>query len=121
MIRLAAFVMLVAVAHNDAWKLVPAASGPVVWNITGALSCVAYAVVIGLLARNRWVWGAVALQAGFSLQVAGCSAWWLYAPWPRVPGESMCSDGLGGPLGLLGLWVSLMLANALWRANGRTR
>lgn len=81
-----------------------------VWNITGAVFGAAVLFMLGLSRRSVAVWVACAILIGHAAQVGGCSAAYLLNPWPVNAGDSLCSDGLAGPLAALGVAVVAMVA-----------
>lgn len=107
---LSAFLLVLIVLHNNAHKLGEWKSRGQVFNVTGHLLI---ACLLGWLAYTHKSAGLVlvcALGIGYALQVAGCSAAWLWQPWQVTPGGDLCSDGLKFPLGLLGLTAALLVA-----------
>ncbi len=106
-----AFLLLVnAVLSNNLWKFFPEDSQAYVWHASLGLSGALCLAVIGLALRSVEVWLVVALAAGFCLQSAGCSIWFMLDPWTVKPGDELCSSGLQFPLGLIGLWASVCVA-----------
>lgn len=80
------------------------------WNITGAIFGATVLVMLGLSRRSIAVWVACAILIGHAAQVAGCSAAYLMNPWPINAGDSLCSDGLAGPLAALGVTAAAVVA-----------
>jgi len=111
---MAAGLLVLGVAHNQAHKLAPAEHAAMVWNVTGhALALYLLALVLLAWRSSRAVLLVGALIAGYLLQVLGCSLWWLLDPWPLVEGGEICSDRLHFPLGTLGLAAALLVAAEL--------
>lgn len=108
-LRTASLLLLLGTLHSQAHKLVEWKARGQVFNVTGAILML---VMLGLVAnayRSRAVLLVCALGFGYFAQVLGCSAAWLWRPWPVTPGGELCSDGLGLPLGAVGL-VAIYLA-----------
>lgn len=97
-------------AHSWLWRMgwLPEALRGHVWNITGALFSVLLLATIGKLARSVAVWCACAILIGHATQVGGCSVAYMVKPWPIADGDSLCSDGLAGPLAALGVAVTVL-------------
>ena len=108
--RLLAMALLAAgVVHNTAHRYAPEDMRGFVFNITGALFLAGLLITVAVLARHWAVWLVAALLVGHAVQVAGCSAFYMLEPWPIAPGDDLCSDSLGLPLGVLGVvGVALM-------------
>jgi hypothetical protein len=109
---LAAGLLTAGIVHNTAHRYVPEDARGFVWNITGALLLAGLLLIVATQARSTAVWLVVALLVGHALQVAGCSVAYLWEPWPIVPGDDLCSDGLSVPLGTLGLVGVALLQGA---------
>jgi len=111
---LALGLLLVGLVHNNLHKFVPVEMKPWVWNITGALYPVVLLVLIALI-WNHWSITLVCLLLiGFSLQVAGCSALYMVAPWPIKEGDELCSARFHAPLGLIGVWLASLVAQHVY-------
>lgn len=80
-----------------------------IWNITGAIFGASVLFMLGVSRRSMAVWIACAILIGHAAQVGGCSAAYLLDPWPIDAGDSLCSDGLAGPLAALGVAVVAMV------------
>lgn len=108
--------LVLLVIHNNAHKWVPPDLRGHVFNVTGhGLLAVCLAALLVIFWRSGALVLVCALGIGYALQVAGCSAWWLVAPWPTTPTGELCSERLGLPLGLFGLAAALLLAAHLRR------
>ena len=105
--RLAFLLLLNAVISNNLWKRFPEDSQAYVWHASLGISGALTLAVIGLVFGSSEVWLVVAMAAGFYLQSAMCSIWFLFEPWQINPGDELCSSGLQFPLGLIGLWASV--------------
>lgn len=111
---LAALIFAVGWAHQGLhawlwrWGVLPEALRGHAYNISGSVFIVLLLVLIGILAKSAAIWIAVAVLIGHSAQVAGCSALFMWRPWPIVPGDSLCSEGLAGPLAVLGVTVTAL-------------
>lgn len=103
----------IGVVHGVAWKLATTEYGPIVWNTTGSLFRAALLCFIGLAYRSKTIWLAVVLLAGFELQTASCSIWYLIDPWLMRPGDEMCSVKLHFPVGLVSLWAALIIVKII--------
>ena len=91
------------------WGIVPEALRGHVYNLTGSALIVTLLVTVGLLAGSVPVWIAVAALIGHQAQVVGCTALYMWHPWPIKAGDSLCSDGLAGPLAVLGIAVTALM------------
>jgi hypothetical protein len=110
----ALLLVLIGVGKNNAWKLAPPAMQGYAWSISESSLIAALLVLIALRRRSWSIWLAVALLAGFELQVLACSIAFLISPWSVIPGDELCSSGLHFPVGSLGLWAALFVA---WRLH----
>ena len=119
--RLAFLLLVNAVLSNNLWKRFPDDSQAYVWHASLGISGAVTLAVIGLAFGSAEVWLAVALAAGFYLQAAGCSIWFLLDPWPLKPGDELCSSGLHFPLGLVGLWASVCVVLFLRGRYGKSK
>ena len=98
--------LLAGLAWNNGWKWAPPEhAGRVFVASSGAF-------IAALL-----LWGALLVRSkpiGYALQVAGCNALYIVAPWPVRTNDELCSTRIGLPLGLLGLWMATMLAQWIY-------
>ncbi len=97
-----------------AWMAFPAEHQADVNNASRAALTLA---AIGLVAnayRGRLVWTACVLVGTWQVMIAGCSIWWIAAPWVKVQGQGQCSTATGLPLGLLGAWIACLVAASMW-------
>ena len=117
-IFLALFLLGFGLLHNNAFKWVPVDDKPWVWNITGALYPIAMLTVIALFADSVFVTLACVLLASFSLQVIGCTVWYMVDPWPIDATTELCSSRLHAPIGMLGLTAALLLIGYLSKRLG---
>jgi hypothetical protein len=90
----------------------------VVFNILRSAGSLVLIGIIVLALPTRMTLLAGAGMAGEELQVVGCGTWWLISPWVVREGEDLCSEGLGLPLGSIGLVLIGMLAAYLWNRMG---
>lgn len=81
-----------------------------IWNISGAIFGAVVLFMLGASKRSLAVWIACAILIGHAAQVGGCSVAYLFDPWPVDAGDSLCSDGLAGPLAALGVVGAVSLA-----------
>lgn len=81
-----------------------------IWNITGAIFGAAVLFMLGISRRSVAVWVACAILIGHAAQVGGCSAAYLWRPWQVNAGDSLCSDGMAGPLAALGVVAAVLVA-----------
>jgi len=116
-----AVLLLAGLLHNNAHKHADAAQAGRVYVITGAAFMASLLIVVGILAsrqagrgRAAGLWLVVALLVGYQLQVLGCNAWYLVAPWPLDPQAPLCSSRLHAPIGSIGLWLAAMCAQYLY-------
>lgn len=109
--RLSAALLLAGSVHWLAYRNVDPELRGQVWNLTGhALSTLAIGWLAYVYRASPAVVIVAALVAAWTAQVAFCSGWWLVERWPRVAGESLCSERLGFPLGTLGCVAALLVA-----------
>ena len=112
--RLAALIFVAGWVHGGLhswlwrWGVLPESLRGHAYNITGAAFIALLLVVIGAAFKSTAIWVAVAALIGHAAQVAGCSALFMWRPWPIVPGDSLCSEGLAGPLAVLGVTVTAL-------------
>lgn len=90
------------------WGLLPDALRGHAYNISGAVFIMALLVTVGMLAKSTPIWIAAAVLIGHSAQVLGCSALFMWRPWPILPGDDLCSEGLAGPLAVLGVAITAL-------------
>lgn len=109
----AAAVLLVGGVAQYAWKHAPVDAQPDVWNTSQAMLVLLLLAMVANAYRTGWVWAAAALVGLWQGLVAGCSLWWLAAPWQVQPGGEQCSARFDLPLGAIGLWLLLLLAGAM--------
>lgn len=110
---MAVALLLLIVLAGYGWQHVPIDAQADVASIGAHVVILALVVLVGV--GRRSLWPVLGLQAGFSLQSAGCSAAYLIAPWPVDPGAEQCSARLGLPLGLMGLVAALLILSHLTR------
>lgn len=115
---LALVLLVFGVLHNNAFKWFGPELRPWVWNITGAVYPIALLVLLAVLARSRYVWLSCMVLIGFSLQVAGCTIWYLIDPWTIDPKQELCSQRLQAPLSMVGLWLASLVAQHIY-SRGR--
>ena len=99
-----------------AYEFAPAESKAEVWNLGGAIGRMLLLVLVVLAHRSAPVTAAALWWAVEDLQVIGCGAWWMVAPWPMEDGENQCSALVGVPLSLAGLSLGAVLAWVVHRA-----
>lgn len=107
--------LLLFVLGSYGWQHVPADAQADIASIGAHAIILALLLMVGRAYRSRSLLPVLILQAGYSLQAAGCSAAYLIAPWPVQPGEEQCSAGLGIPLGMFGLVAALLILSNLSR------
>ena len=115
-IALAALLLVVGVMKNNAHKWVDDDLKPWVWNASGGAYEILLLIVVAIVVGSLLVTIVALLLASFSLQVAGCSIWYMLDPWP-LNGDELCSSKLHAPLGLLGLALVMLLAGVLYERN----
>lgn len=86
------------------------------WNIGGAVGRLLLLGLVVLAYRSAPVTAAALWWAVEDLQVIGCGAWWMVAPWPVEIGENQCSALVGVPLSLAGVSLGAVLAWVVHRA-----
>lgn len=108
--KLAAVLLLIWGAVHYLYKWAPPDLQGAVFNVTRSAASIVLVSCL-LLAIPSKV--AVVVGAGLmaeDAQVVGCGIWWLIDPWK--PGDELCSERLGIPLGAIGL--SLLGVTAYW-------
>ena len=100
-----------------AYEFVPAPLRAEIWNLGGAVGRLLLVVLVVLAYRSPPVTAAALWWAIEDLQVIGCGAWWLMAPWPVEMGENRCSALVGVPLSLAGVSLGAVLAWVVHRAT----
>lgn len=99
-----------------AYEFAPPEAKAEVWNLGGAAGRLLLVVLVVLAYRSAPVTAAALWWAVEDLQVIGCGAWWMVAPWPMEAGENQCSALVGVPLSLAGLSLGAVLAWVVHRA-----
>ena len=99
--------------RHYAWRWVPADHAG---EASKALGAVAALSLLWLLAGYRrpgdgLAFWALALYALHEASAALCATWFIFAPWPILQGQAMCSAKLGFDLGALGLLLVAILAS----------
>lgn len=105
--------LLTLFLRHYAWRWVPAEHAG---DTSKALGAVAALALLWLLSRElaatdrlaRW---ALVLYAVHEASVMLCSTWFIFAPWPILQGQAMCSARIGFDLGALGLLLVAVLAS----------
>lgn len=116
MIRQAALLLILGWLHQGAhaWLYragwIAEAQRGHVWNISGAIFGAVVLCMLGLSRRSLAIWIACAILIGHAAQVGGCSVAYLINPWPVHAGDSLCSDGMAGPMAALGVVAAVFVA-----------
>lgn len=84
-----------------------------VWNAAGAMCIVALMLAVIWHMRSRIVHAVCAWIACEELMVAGCSLWFIRAPWTVLPGQDQCSALAEFDFGLVGLLAITILVMCL--------
>lgn len=100
-------------ARHYGWTWAPAAMRG---EVSKALGSAAALGLLWLISRGlkpgddlaRW---AIVLYAWHEASVALCATWFIFGPWPILPGQAMCSARIGFDLGALGLLLVALLAS----------
>lgn len=99
-----------------AYEFAPPALRADIWNLGGALGRLLLLGLVVLAYRSAPVTAAALWWAIEDLQVLGCGAWWLVAPWTIEEGEAHCSSLIGVPLSLAGASLGALLTWVVHRA-----
>lgn len=110
----AMLLLLAGLLWNNAWKWFPAQHGGRVFLAGGGLFIAVLLAWVFVSSRSHPMRVVCVLLAGFALQVFGCNAWFIVEPWEVRPGDELCSSRLGFPLGLVGLWVTILVVQYLY-------
>lgn len=108
---LAVALLLVAVSRHYGWVPVPAEFRGVASKALGAAAALFLLSCVVLAWRDRLVTAAAAYYAFEESQGLGCSVWYMVAPFPVAPGQSLCSALVGFDLGAVGI---ALLGFTLW-------
>jgi hypothetical protein len=117
-VKTAAVLLMVWYAVHYAYGWAPPEHRGVVFNIMRSAGSLVLISIVVLALPTRLIALAGAGMAGEELQVVGCGTWWLFDPWVVREGEDLCSEGLGIPLGSIGLVLIGMFAAHLWNRMG---
>ena len=96
------------------WLSFPVEHQADVSNASRALLTLFALGVIANAYRGRLVWTACVLVGAWQGMIAGCSIWWIAAPWVKVPGQGQCSTAMELPLGLFGAWIACLVVASMW-------
>lgn len=109
----AAALLLIGAVRHYGWALAPEGTRAL---MSKGLAAVAMLCLLALLLRHersRAVLLVAAWWAWEELQVALCSFWFIFDPWPIQPEQPMCSARAGFDIGALGIMVVALLAYML--------
>lgn len=84
-----------------------------VWNISQTGVQLLLLGAVAVLSRSFSVQCVCMLLAAYGCLVIGCSALWLWEPWPQIAGQPQCSTRFHIPLGVLGMVAGLLLVCVL--------
>lgn len=99
----AAALLALGVCHHYLWAAIPAEHAAQWWNASGAITRAVLLLALVWHVRNRWALLVAAWWLAEEALVAGCSAAYMLAPWPVLPGEAQCSALLQFDIGRVGL------------------
>lgn len=99
-----------------AYEFAPPSLRAEIWNLGGALGRLLLVGLVALAYRSAPVTAALLWWVVEDLQVVGCGAWWLVAPWPVEDGANMCSSLVSVPLSMAGVSLGAVLAWVVHRA-----
>lgn len=106
--------LLAGLLWNNAWKWAPPQHGGRVF----VASCGAFVALLlmglAIVTHSQAVRIVCVLLIGFALQVFGCNVWFIFAPWEVRPGDELCSSRIGFPLGMVGLWSTILVVQYLY-------
>jgi hypothetical protein len=109
--------LLVGMALSYGWQWAPEELMGTAWNITTSVLVILLLALLGLVLASPEIWLVAALLAVFKLVVITCDVWYAVAPWPVKPGQALCSARLNLPLGVVGLFLGVVLAAAIYRGK----
>lgn len=108
-------VILVGVVLHYGWSLFPPDKQAIVWNVSGSATRLLMLGVLCWIAWSRYVTLPALWFVAEEAMVIGCNAAYYINPWPRIPGESMCSSLISFDLGKVSAVAWLMLTLYLWK------
>ena len=105
--------LAVMALRHYAWRWVPAEHAG---DTSKALGSVAALALLWLLSgyrspEDKLAFWALLLYAVHEASAALCATWFIFAPWPILQGQAMCSAKIGFDLGALGLLLVAVLAS----------
>lgn len=105
--------LAIMAARHYAWRWVPAEHAGDASKALGAAAALGLLWIFssGLKPGDDLARWAILLYAWHEGAVALCATWYIFAPWPILPGQAMCSARIGFDLGALGLLVVAVLAS----------
>lgn len=105
--------LLLGAARHYGIYLVPLEHRAQAWNAAGALCIIALVCAVIWHARNRVAQAVAAWIIAEEAMVAGCSLWYIKAPWVVLPGQDQCSALASFDLGLVGVLAITLLVLCL--------
>jgi hypothetical protein len=105
--------LLIGALRHYGWALFEGSTRALVSKASGAAAICCLLLVVWHLQRSRPLGAVLLWWAWEECQVALCSTWFIFDPWPVAPGQAMCSARAGFDLGALGIFVVALLAYRL--------
>ena len=100
-----AIALLIGTIRHFAWRFVPYGDMGMVSKGLAALSILWLLVIVRRQFKTKMMALVLLWWAWEETQVAVCSFWYVYAPWPVPQGMPICSAKAGIDLGALSLFV----------------
>lgn len=119
---LAVALLVVLAMRQYGWWFVPPELAGVASKGLGSVAALMLVYLVWLLAqRSKLLTWVALLYAWFEAQTVICTAVYMYAPWPILPGQAMCSAKMGFNLGAIGLLAIAVLAHLSIRQSYRAK
>lgn len=109
----AALLLLIGAVRHYGWALAPEGTRALTSKGLAAVAVLCLLVLLLHSERSRAMLAVGAWWAWEELQVAICSFWFIFDPWPIKPEQPMCSARAGFDIGAFGIMVVAMLAYML--------
>lgn len=119
-LHLPAALLLIGGWRHYGWELFDGGTRALVSKASGAVAICCLLLILWRLHGTKQMLPIVVWWAWEEMQVALCSTWFIFAPWPVQPGEAMCSAKLGFDLGSVGILIVASLAYRMLTLLGLT-
>jgi hypothetical protein len=119
--RLALFLLVIGMWSNYGWQLfgTDLELQGAVFNLGQQALLILCFVLVPVMSRSVPIMVVCGLLSLYSLTELFCTAWWLIAPWPIVPGQDQCSTRFHIPFGAIGMGAGATLVYQLAREHGK--